>query len=152
MAYVDSASFAWWRSLARDGKRVYAPSPFFQFQASLIGALESSGTRFLVGTDAANPLMVAGFSVHDEIAALVHAGSLSAYDVLLAATRRPAEFLDDSTGGRIALGARGDLLLDDATPLNDFTTHRRRGGVLVGGRWLDRAVLDSMLASVPKRK
>jgi imidazolonepropionase-like amidohydrolase len=151
MAYVDSGSFGWWASLRRDGTREYRPSAFYRLEAALVGALKSVGTRFLIGTDAANPLMVAGFSLHDEMETLVRDAGLTPYEVLTAATRRAAEFLHDQRGGFVAVGARADLLLVDANPLLDLRTLRRPAGVMVNGRWLDRSALDSLLAGARAR-
>jgi hypothetical protein len=146
MTYVDTASLAWWRSLERGGRRAPAASPVYRFEQRLLGVLRESGARLLVGTDAANPLMIAGFSVHDELATLVADGGLSPWDALRAATRDAAEFLGDSTGGVVRVGARADLLLVDGDPLADLSTLRRPRGVMVGGRWHDRAALDAGLA------
>jgi hypothetical protein len=41
-----------------------------------------------------------------------------------------------------------DLLLVDADPLMDVTALRRPAGVLLAGRWLDRATLDRMVADL----
>ena len=148
MAYMDAGSLAWWRSLVRDGARARARSPFYRFQTELLGVLRESGARFLLGTDAANPLMVAGFSVHEELETLVRDGGFSPYEALLAATRNAAEFLGDDTGGRVQRGARADLVLVEANPLTDLNTLRAPRGVMVGGRWLDRTELDAALAAL----
>jgi hypothetical protein len=145
MAYVDSSSLGWWRSLARGGTRQAAASAYYQFQTALLNVLKKSGARFLIGTDAANPMMVAGFSLHEEMQVLVDDGGLSRYEVLLAATRNAAQFLGDTLGGQIRAGARADLILVDGDPLRDLATLKRPLGVMAGGRWLDRSRLDAML-------
>jgi imidazolonepropionase-like amidohydrolase len=145
MVYVDSSSLGWWRSMARSGTRQAAASQYYQFQTALLKVLRTSGARFLLGTDAANPMMVAGFSVHEEMQVLVEDGGLSRYDVLLAATRNAAQFLGDTLGGQVRAGARADLILVDGNPLHDLAALKRPAGVMVGGRWLDRAQLDAML-------
>ena len=145
MAYVDSSSLGWWRSFVRSGTRQASASAYYQFQVALLKVLRKSGARFLLGTDAANPMMVAGFSVHEEMQVLVDDGGFSRYDVLLAATRSAAEFLGDTLGGQVRTGARADLLLVDGNPLNEFGTLKRPLGVMIGGRWLDRDRLDTML-------
>ncbi|HZI28770.1 MAG TPA: amidohydrolase family protein [Gemmatimonadaceae bacterium] len=145
IAYVDSSSFGWWRSFVRSGTRQAAASPYYQFQTALLKVLRTSGARFLLGTDAANPMMVAGFSVHEEMQVLVEDGSLSRYEVLLAATRNAAQFLGDTLGGQVRVGARADLILVDGNPLEDLAPLKRPIGVMIGGRWLGRAQLDAML-------
>jgi hypothetical protein len=145
MAYVDSSSLGWWRSFVRSGTRQASASAYYQFQVSLLKVLRTSGARFLLGTDAANPMMVAGFSLHEEMQVLVDDGGFSRYDVLLAGTRNPAQFLGDTLGGQVRTGARADLLLVDGNPLNDLATLKRPIGVMIGGRWLDRDGLDAIL-------
>jgi imidazolonepropionase-like amidohydrolase len=122
----------------------------YRFEASLVDALASSGVRFMAGTDAANPLMVAGFSLHDELETLARDTRLSTFDVLLAATMAPAQFLHDGRAGYVGVDARADLVLVDGNPLRDLTILRRPTGVVLGGRWLARATLDSLLGSVKR--
>lgn len=147
MAYVDSSTLAWWRSLIHGSARPVAVSPYYRFQAALLPVLKESGSRFLLGTDAANPMMIAGFSVHEELETLVADGGFSRYEALVSATRNPADFLGDSLGGRVQVGARADLLLVDANPLADLATLKQPRGVMIGGRWLDRAQLEAGLRS-----
>jgi imidazolonepropionase-like amidohydrolase len=106
----------------------------------------------LVGTDASNPLMVAGFSVHDELDALVNYAGFTRFEAIVAATRNVAKFLGDSTGGRIVAGARADVILVARNPLEDHTTLRKPIGVMVGGRWLDSASLNSALTTSVRKQ
>ena len=147
MAYVDSGTIGWWRSLVRDGRRPDQMSRFYRFQLSLLRTLRETDTRFLLGTDAPNPLMIPGFSVHDELETLVRDGGFTPYEALLTATRNPAEFLGDAAGGRVQVGARADLLLVDANPLASLATLKAPHGVMVSGRWISRAELDAGLRS-----
>lgn len=147
MAYADSASLAWWRSLT--GTRVRTSnSLYYTFETSLLKTLRTTGTRFLLGTDAANPLMVAGFSVHDELETLVRDGGFSPWDALSTATRNVGEFLGDPLVGRVVVGAPADLVLVDGDPLANITVLRTPAGVMTSGRWFARAQLDSMLAGL----
>ena len=85
----------------------------------LVGALHRGGARILLGTDAGNPWVPAGFSVHEELANLVAAG-LSPHAALRAATRAPAECLGlEQEFGAVLPGLRADLLLLAADPLAD---------------------------------
>ncbi len=90
-------------------------------------------------------MMVAEFSLHEELRVLTEDGGMSRYDVLLTATRNPARFLGDTLGGTVRVGARADLVLIDGNPLIDLTPLKRPLGIMVGGHWLDRARLDAML-------
>jgi imidazolonepropionase-like amidohydrolase len=65
----------------------------------------------LLGTDALNPWVVPGFSIHEELTHLVAAG-LSSFEALRAGTRDASEF------GTIEVGKRADMLLVDGNPLS----------------------------------
>jgi imidazolonepropionase-like amidohydrolase len=60
-----------------------------------VGVLHKAGARILLGTDQANPFVIAGFAVHEELANLVAAG-LSPYEALRAGTSGAAEFMHAS--------------------------------------------------------
>jgi imidazolonepropionase-like amidohydrolase len=66
----------------------------------------------------------------------------------VSATRYPAEFfgMQDSLG-TIAPGKLADLVLLDADPLADIRNTTTLRGVVVNGRYLDRAALDALLAA-----
>jgi imidazolonepropionase-like amidohydrolase len=108
-------------------------------------ALHRAGARLLLGTDCGNPFVVAGFSVHEELANLVAAG-LTPYEALLTGTRDAAEFLG-ATGefGVVATGARADLILTDGDPLEDVGVVAEPAGVMVRGVWLTREELAERL-------
>jgi imidazolonepropionase-like amidohydrolase len=145
MAYVDADLMGWWKSLSTGQSRAAGPSAYEKGLDALTKAVRESGARMLIGTDASNPLMVAGYSVHDEMETLVASAGFSTLDVLMAATRNAAEFLGDSAGGRVRVGARGELLLVDDSPFETLATLRNPVGVMTGGQWLDRATLASNL-------
>lgn len=145
MAYVDSGSLGWWRSLSGTAPARQA-SRFYQYMMAVLKTLRETDARYLLGTDAANPLMVAGFSVHDELDALVRDGGFTPFEALATATRNVGEFVGDSTTGRIAVGARADLLLASDNPLENLSVLRRPVWVMACGRWLSRERLDRMLA------
>jgi imidazolonepropionase-like amidohydrolase len=104
-------------------------------------ALAQAGAPLLLGTDMGNPWVVAGWSVHEELANLVEAG-LSPAAALRAATRTPAECLG-ATGefGAVATGLRADLLLLEADPRLDVGAASRRVGVVLRGEWFPEAEL-----------
>jgi imidazolonepropionase-like amidohydrolase len=113
-------------------------------------ALDESGARLLAGTDAPVPVMVPGFSLHDELETLADIG-LSPYDVLRTSTTNPALYFGEGDeAGTVEVGKRADLVLLDANPLEDITNTRRIAGTMVRGRWYDRADLDRMLELVAR--
>jgi imidazolonepropionase-like amidohydrolase len=118
-----------------------------QFRAlqKLTKEFHVSGVRLLAGTDAMNPSVVPGFSLHDELRELVAAG-LTAYEALKTATANPAEFLKSGKEfGTVAQGKRADLILLDRNPLDDVSFVSRRVGVMIKGQWLPQSELQKKL-------
>jgi len=102
------------------------------------------GVPILAGCDS----MIAGFCVHDELAALVR-GGMTPLAALQTATINPAGYFGiQATSGEIARGHRADLVLLDANPLADIAAVGRIRAVVLAGRFLDRAELDKTLAQV----
>ena len=111
----------------------------------IVGALRAAGVRILAGTDAPMPLVYPGFALHDELELLVECG-LSPAEALRAATIAPAEFLGQAESrGSVAVGKRADLVLLEADPLRQIGNVRRIRAVVLDGRLLRRADLDSLL-------
>jgi imidazolonepropionase-like amidohydrolase len=84
--------------------------------------MKAAGVRMLAGTDAPN-LSSHGVAVHGELTLLIDAG-LTPLEALTAATRAPADAFRIPDRGRIAAGARADLVLVDGNPLVDITATR----------------------------
>jgi len=107
--------------------------------------MQKAGVKILAGTDSPAPFVFPGFALHEELAMLVDAG-LTPADVLLAVTRKPAEFLGTAKdSGTIAPGKYADMVLLDANPLDDIRNTQRIRAVVVRGKLLDRTALDKML-------
>lgn len=113
-----------------------------------VGKMQSAGVRILAGTDLAAPNVFPGWSLHEDLALLVEAG-LTPMQALQAATRNPAEFLGKlDSQGTIEKGKYADLVLLDANPLADIGNTQKIRAVILRGKLLDRAALDSMIAGV----
>ena len=63
-------------------------------------AMKQAGVEALAGTDFGAPLVYAGFSLHDELEALVREGGLTPFEALQSATRNAARFfgIEDEIG------------------------------------------------------
>jgi imidazolonepropionase-like amidohydrolase len=114
-----------------------------------VKALHDAGVGLLLGSDADFPWRRSPSMVHNELAALVHAG-LTPYQALVTGTRNPARYFGmlDSTG-TVAVGKRADLVLLSGNPLAEIRHTREPAGVMLAGRWFDRATLDQGLAMPP---
>ncbi len=117
-----------------------------EWERSLVKWLHDAGAPLLVGTDAGNPFVVAGWSVHLELAEFVKSG-LTPYETLVAATRAPGRFAGEDFG-TITVGQRADLLLIKNNPLKDVAHCKSPDGVMARGRWWTRKQLDAMLTEV----
>ena len=141
-----------WQQVTGDGAApAEGRAAFVALRNRLVKALSDSGAKLLVGGDSPQFFFVSGFSVHDEIEALVAAG-LTPWQALEAATRNPAEWLGAADSmGTVSRGKRADLLLLDADPVADARNARQIAGVMTGGRWMDAAEISTRLAALAKR-
>ncbi len=118
---------------------------YVEVRNRLVKAIADSGGRLLTGSDTPEWFHAYGWGLHRELQAFVAAG-LTPFQSLAAATRNAAEFLGQSAEwGTIEPGKRADLVLLDANPLEDIRHTMGIAGVMVGGRWLDRAELDRLI-------
>ncbi|HUR94414.1 MAG TPA: amidohydrolase family protein [Gemmatimonadales bacterium] len=120
----------------------------FQKALDIVAAMQRAGVPILSGSDLGNPWLVAGYSLHDELALFVQAG-MPPLAALQTATINPARYLGalDSLG-TIAEGKIADLVLLDGNPLDDIRNTDRIRAVIVNGRLLTRTALDSLLAAM----
>jgi imidazolonepropionase-like amidohydrolase len=102
-----------------------------------VRALRDAGVPILAGTDAPNPGLAHGASLHQELELLVEAG-LMATEALSSATSVPADRFGLNDRGRIARGLRADLLLVRGNPADDITCTRDIVGVWKAGVRFDR--------------
>jgi imidazolonepropionase-like amidohydrolase len=155
LAYVPASLRASWLrerlgKIARGpdyaaGKRVR-----FADEMWLTGRLARERVPLMAGTDAGVAFSYPGFSLHDELALLVDAG-LSNVEALRAATLAPAELMGAAgTLGTVEAGRAADLVLLRANPLRDIRATRQVETVVLRGRVIPRAGLDSLLAAVAR--
>lgn len=132
------------RLQGRSEERKTIEIQFYEKDRALIRPMLSAGVGFLAGTDTPDGFAFPGFSLHEELAALVDAG-LTAMQALQSATRNPAEYFGLHDSGTIRPGNRADLILLDANPLEDIRNTRRINAVLVRGRFYSHEDLQHLL-------
>ena len=127
-----------------EGERI-----FYRLNLAVMRAFREAGVRFLPGTDTGgNPHLFPGFSVHDELEIFVEAG-MTPMEAIVSATAEPARFTGRADRfGTIEAGKIADLVLLDADPTADIRNTRRIEAVIYGGRLMDRARLDAILAGL----
>ncbi len=100
----------------------------------------------LAGTDANAPVMVPGFSLHDEFNTLAQSG-MSNIKILQSATKAPAKWMKQKSG-IIKKGYRADLVLLDKNPLKNINNTKTINTVILNGKVLNRKKLNAILAAV----
>ncbi len=114
--------------------------------------LHRGGASILAGTDADATFhfLFYGSSLHEELELFVKAG-LTPMEALRTATVNPARFLkaEDSLG-TIEKGKMADLVLLDASPLDDIKNTTKIRAVIFNGRYLDRKALDDLVKQAEK--
>ena len=103
----------------------------------------------LAGTDGPGiPGMIPGVAIHDELRVMQAIG-MTAYEALATSTsnagRFIATFVPGATPfGTVSVGARADLLIVAANPLENLTTLRTPAAVVRFGRVYSAQQLDSI--------
>jgi imidazolonepropionase-like amidohydrolase len=109
-----------------------------------LAKLGAAGARVMLGADTGVEDHLFGLAEHLELQAMVDAGMTPA-QVLLAATSRAAEYLHLDDRGSLVPGKRADLLVLDASPLDDIVNTRRISRTFVNGVEIDRAALRAQI-------
>jgi len=102
-----------------------------------VRALHEAGVPILAGTDATNPGVSHGVSLHGELELLTRAG-LTPRDALRAATAAAADAFGLEDRGRVAVGLKADLILVRGNPLKDITATRELVAVFKDGERFER--------------
>ncbi|MFT3766159.1 MAG: amidohydrolase family protein [Minicystis sp.] len=100
----------------------------------------AAGVTLASGTDAGNPGTFHGLALARELSLYVEAG-MSPVDALVTATRTAADVLRRPDLGRLAPGAKADVLVVDGDATKDIGALRRVARVYKGGSLVDRAAL-----------
>ena len=124
------------------------PQRITELNRRMVEALYEAGAGILLGTDAAQPYHIPGFSIHEELEMLVEAG-LSPYEALEAGTRNAAAALGKQAEfGTVEVGKRADLILVKDNPLENVSVLQEHSGVMLRGRWMPEAEIQAMLAGI----
>ena len=124
---------------------------YIALRRRFIKSLHDAGVLFLLGSDAPQLWNVPGFSTHRELDALVAAG-LTPYQALRTGTVNVAKYLnEEGRSGIVRSGARADLILLDANPLQSIANSMRINGIVVNGRWIGGEERQEMLAGLARQ-
>jgi imidazolonepropionase-like amidohydrolase len=121
---------------------------FEKFQRPFTKVFHEKGGRLMTGTDSLLPRLVPGFALHQELQELVAVG-LTPYEALRSSTTVPYEFLGEAKdAGTIEVGKRTDLILVNANPLEDVANAAKIAGVMMRGRWIGKAEIDTRMRAI----
>lgn len=123
----------------------------YRREAAMVGRMQRAGVGILAGTDAPLAYVAPGAALHDELEALVRDAGLTPLEALRAATVNAVAYLGAADSlGTVTSGKAADMVLLDADPTENIGNVRQIRAVIVGGRYLDRMMLDTLLAGVER--
>jgi imidazolonepropionase-like amidohydrolase len=110
--------------------------------------MQKERVGILAGTDYGVLLIYPGFSLHDELEALVKVGGLTPFEALQSATKNPPHFFNlQNEIGTIETGKSADLVLLTANPLENISNTKTIDGVILNGKYLSQSDLQRLLKS-----
>ncbi len=116
----------------------------YEHDLKMVRIFKEEGVKILAGDDFGGGWVVAGFGLHQEFRELAAAG-LTPLEVLQATTLNGAEFMGrTATMGTVEQGKVADLVVLDANPLSGVENLSRISGVMLRGRYFNKAALDKM--------
>src|SRR5688572_798230 len=109
-----------------------------------LAKLSAAGAKVVLGADTGVEDHLFGVAEQLELQAMVDAGMTPA-QALVAATSRAAEYLHLNDRGTLGPGKRADLLVLDASPLDDIVNTRRISRLFINGAEIDRVDLRAQI-------
>jgi imidazolonepropionase-like amidohydrolase len=97
----------------------------------------NQGVPIVFGTDSGVPTRFIGYFEHIEMSMMADAG-LTPQQILLSATKNPAEYLGLKDVGTLVPGHWADFLVLDADPLSDIKNVRKINAVFIAGHEVSR--------------
>jgi hypothetical protein len=146
-AYIPDNLISFWNAMGGqpDPRNDEIQLRLFNYDVAIVKAMSEAKVPLLAGTDTPNPYTYPGFSLHEELELLVSSG-LTPMEALQTATLRAAQFLGVSQlFGSVEEGKTANLVLLDASPLEDIRNTKKIRGVILHGQYLDKGKLDVML-------
>ncbi|ABW20302.1 amidohydrolase family protein [Alkaliphilus oremlandii] len=146
LEYIVPETITMWQDMKERAIDVFD----LEKRQQIVRTIHEKGGKLLAGTDANNPFIVPGFSLHNELEYLSGAG-LTTYEVLKTATYNPAEFLGQlDKWGTVEEGKEADLILLSKNPLEDIKNTRSLEGTMVRGVWLSGESLQAEIENLKK--
>ncbi|HEY1872753.1 MAG TPA: amidohydrolase family protein, partial [Chitinophagaceae bacterium] len=145
MVYVSKEGYDYWYNISNKSA---SEQRYLAREMKNLLFLYQHGVLILAGTDAPNPYVVHGFSLHNELEWYVDAG-LPILAALQTATINPARFLNkENEMGTVSKNKFADLVILNSNPLTDIKNTRDIYAVIANGKHLDRKRLDFLLQHI----
>jgi hypothetical protein len=127
-----------------DDQGKFVHQDFFDKAQQQLKNASDRQVKILAGTDTLDSMIVAGYSLHDELAMMVDAG-ISPLKALQSATLSPAQYSDqEDKFGSINVGKAADLLILNKNPLENIKNSRDINAVMFNGQLFDQAALSQL--------
>jgi imidazolonepropionase-like amidohydrolase len=147
------ATYAWRveRAAKDDAAGIERRHRRYELLETVLPMLQAAGVSILAGTDAGylNSFNYPGLGLHEELALFVECGLTPLQALQASLLAGPRFFGLERRYGSIEPGREADLLLLERNPLEDIHATRSIEGVVLHGRYLDRAALDRLLTPAP---
>ena len=121
----------------RDSKSAQTYKKQLPVAEANLKTLCNQGVPIVFGTDSGVPTRFIGYFEHIEMSMMADAG-LTPQQILLSATKNPAEYLGLKDVGTLVPGHWADFLVLDADPLSDIKNVRKIAAVYIGGHEVKR--------------
>ena len=124
---------------------------FVEHELDIVRKLHAANVPFIAGTDTpAGVDVIPGISLHLELQRFVAAG-FTPLEALQTATLNPADFYNRrSDFGTVQIGRIADLVLLQASPLENIANTRTVVGVIADGHYLSSADLEQLRTRLKK--
>jgi hypothetical protein len=137
-----------WREVLGAYSQLPAPTraalrQLYEYDLKMVKIFKEEGVKIVAGDDLGGGWVVTGFGLHQEFKEMA-AGGLTPLEILQATTVNAAAFLRRTDMGVVEEGKNADLVLLDANPVVAVDNLDRISGVVLKGRYFNKAALDKM--------
>ena len=119
----------------------------FQDLMKLVKAYQESGGKLLAGC---STYFLSGFALHQELAMFVEHAGLTPLQALRTATLNAADYLRLTDLGRLEVGARADIVILDANPLEEIKNTRKISTVILSGKVIPTSYHTNFVQLLPR--
>lgn len=141
--------YGFWKLHQKDRPSQSAISAYealFDLSSQQILSAQQAGVKIIAGSNAAGNQLIAGESLHTELADMVN-GGLTPLQALQSATLNPTVFSSQLTDyGSIQIGKKADFVLLNSNPITSINALTNIEAVITQNRYLNKDELNKLLA------